>query len=388
MPYSIVLVADDVEALGGVQRFANILSTGLVERGHQVILLGISKSTDPVPYLRDPAVEVDSIYQLPYSYFRQRADNSPTTHEDEDDIWREHRTIADAGRAKLGRYLKSWGSETIVIVLQIGALVALQQAGLLEPGPNRPKVIAQYHGSFDYARSRGALPRVIDQFNAVDVPLFLTEAYARQFAAAGVQNAGFVHNPNTLPAQEINLAHRERTVVSLSRLHEEKSLNELLTAWALVSPEFPDWKLSLYGSGPEEDTLKLLVAELKIERTIEFCGTVTDLAAALAKASINVLTSHREGWPLVVAEAAVCGVPTVAYDAGYGLQQLIDDSRTGLIVSTNRPEEFAASISALMASTVLRHAMGIRAAEEISQYSLENVIPQWEAIFESLLAKP
>ncbi|NOJ60359.1 glycosyltransferase [Arthrobacter sp. 260] len=385
MPYSIVLVADDIEALGGVQRFANILSTGLAERGHRVSLLGINKSTDPMQYRRHSSVQTDSIYALPYSHFRQRVDNISTTHEDEAEIWHEHRLATEAGQLRLQQHIASWGPETIVVVLQISALIALQKAGLLETRPDRPRVIAQYHGSFDYAQARGVLPRIVDEFSAVDLQLFLTEEYARQFAEAGLPDAGYVHNPNTLPPQTFDAAQREQTVVSLSRLHEEKSLDELLTAWSLISEEFPSWTLALYGAGPERSALELLAAELGIAGSVKFCGVATDLADSLGKASINVLTSHREGWPLVVAEAAVCGIPTVAYDAGHGLQRLIADSRTGIIVPTYQPEDFAKALSTLMGSSELRRTLGERAAQEISQYSLENVIPQWEAIFEALL---
>jgi glycosyltransferase involved in cell wall biosynthesis len=123
----------------------------------------------------------------------------------------------------------------------------------------------------------------------------------------------------------------------LSRLHPKKGLDLLVSAFAELAADFPDWVLVL--AGPDEDgyriSLERTVARSGIENQVLFTGLVTGKpkAALLAHADLFVLPSYSEGFPMVVAEAlgyarpmvitTTCYVPEVARE-GAGLVVPLD----------------------------------------------------------------
>ncbi|WP_192476437.1 glycosyltransferase [Arthrobacter sp. AET 35A] len=380
MPKNIIIIADDIQSLGGVQQFANILSKGFAQRGNRVSLIAICNNGDPVAYERHADVTTDEIFERPYSHYAKRAELATQTGASEDEIWQQHRKMANEGNAKLKTYVGSWDAHSILIVLQLSSMIALRNAGIHRRKHDRPKLIAQYHNSYDYAVSVGYISEIIQEYSLADKALFLTAGDALCFASAGIQGASYVHNPVDVKIRNSIKATRNKTVVSMSRLHKDKSIDELLSAWAMVAETFPDWSLNVYGEGPERENLVTLADRLGISNSVLFKGTTNNVLDVFETASINVLTSHREGWGLVIAEAASCGIPTVAYDGGYGVRELIADERTGLLVRTNRPEHFAQALSKLMSSSDYRNQLGRKAESEIRKYSLDNVINKWETI--------
>ncbi|MEU8530523.1 MULTISPECIES: glycosyltransferase family 4 protein [Streptomyces] len=101
------------------------------------------------------------------------------------------------------------------------------------------------------------------------------------------------------------------TVVFLGRLAPVKQVDHAITAFELLRRVLPAAQLWIVGDGPQRD---------RLERTappgVTFHGRVSteERDALLARAHALVVTSIREGWGLVVDEAAAMGTPTVGYD--------------------------------------------------------------------------
>jgi glycosyltransferase involved in cell wall biosynthesis len=107
-------------------------------------------------------------------------------------------------------------------------------------------------------------------------------------------------------------------LVMVSRLTPAKFFEEGLHAFARVQDRLPDARLDVIGSGDDEyrEQLEQLVGELGL-RGVTFHGRVPyERRRELVRAAhVHVFTSHREGWGLVVSEAAADGTPSVGYDA-------------------------------------------------------------------------
>jgi glycosyltransferase involved in cell wall biosynthesis len=107
---------------------------------------------------------------------------------------------------------------------------------------------------------------------------------------------------------------RNKTVLSLGRIHPIKGLENLIAAWALVENDFPTWSLAIAGPGEYAYISKLrsLISELGLSRaTIGGPLKGVEKDHAFSSASIFVLPSRTENFALTVAEAMAAATPVI-----------------------------------------------------------------------------
>ena len=114
---------------------------------------------------------------------------------------------------------------------------------------------------------------------------------------------------------------------------------------------------------------------------VEFTGFVTEeeKARQLARAWVMALPSLKEGWGIVVVEAALAGVPTVAYRDAGGVTESIVDGETGILVADSEAE-FGRALQALLADDPLRDKLGAQARSNAAQYTWDAAAEAFEAI--------
>lgn len=126
------------------------------------------------------------------------------------------------------------------------------------------------------------------------------------------------------------------TLVFTGRLARNKRPDHAIAAFRLARSQVPDLRLRILGTGPMEDELRATAPP-----GVEFLGKVTEAEKyrVLSEAHLLVVTSVREGWGLVVSEAAAVGTRTVAYN----VPGLVDSVRAckGLITRRASPEDLA-----------------------------------------------
>ncbi|HEX6458341.1 MAG TPA: glycosyltransferase family 4 protein [Thermoleophilaceae bacterium] len=134
---------------------------------------------------------------------------------------------------------------------------------------------------------------------------------------------------NVDPLDEIGPRSGPFTVIMLSRLMPAKFVEEGIEAFGLLQGRAPEARLHIVGDGAPSYRARLeRLVEKRAMRHVVFHGRVDDRTKMrlLAQAHVHLFTSHREGWGLVVSEAAAVGTPTVAYDAP-GVRDSVQDPR-------------------------------------------------------------
>lgn len=163
-----------------------------------------------------------------------------------------------------------------------------------------------------------------------DVPtLTISESSRASLAEYGLRDLRLV--PVGLEAPRVPTpAERERTptVVFLGRLAANKRPDHALAAFRLARRRVPGARMWVVGSGPLEASLRREYAS----EPVRFFGRVPDeeKLALLARAHAVLVTSVREGWGLVVTEAATVGTPAIGYDVA-GLRDSLRASN-GVVV--------------------------------------------------------
>jgi glycosyltransferase involved in cell wall biosynthesis len=135
--------------------------------------------------------------------------------------------------------------------------------------------------------------------------------------------------------------------VFAGRLIPEKGVVELVPAIARARERAPELKCEIYGAGPEREKLLRAIGALGLEECVSAPGFVDAdvLEEALSTALCLVLPSRREGYGLVVVEAAARSVPTVVV-AGpdNAATELVEDGVNGTIAPSTEPDDLATAI--------------------------------------------
>ena len=121
------------------------------------------------------------------------------------------------------------------------------------------------------------------------------------------------------------------TVVFLGRLAANKRPDHAVEAFLRAQDHIPDAQMWVVGSGPEESALRRRAEG----RPVRFFGRVDQATKLdlLARAHALLVTSVREGWGLVVTEAAAVGTPAIGYDVA-GLRDSLRASNGVLVPPT------------------------------------------------------
>ncbi len=139
----------------------------------------------------------------------------------------------------------------------------------------------------------------------------------------------------------------EPVVVFAGRHIPEKRAPALVPAIARARETLPNLRGEIYGDGPERPAVLRAIGDAGLAGAVSAPGFVpaTKVDAALRRALCLVLPSQREGYGLVVVEAAARGTPTVVV-AGEdnAATELIEEGENGYVAATASPEHLAAAI--------------------------------------------
>lgn len=122
-----------------------------------------------------------------------------------------------------------------------------------------------------------------------------------------------------------------------------KGQDVLLAALADERWRGRDWRLRLYGAGPDEAKVRALIGEHPCGDRIELAGHAADVRGVWAENHLLVMPSLMEGTPLAMVEAMLCGRPGVYSPAG-GIPEWIEDGVSGVLASSTQPAEFAEAL--------------------------------------------
>jgi glycosyltransferase involved in cell wall biosynthesis len=148
-----------------------------------------------------------------------------------------------------------------------------------------------------------------------------------------------------LEAREPELA--QPVVVFAGRHIPEKRVPSLVPALALARERIPDLRGEVYGDGPERQEVLRLRAEYGLDGALDVPGFVAAerVEQALAHALCMLLPSRREGYGMVVVEAAALGTPSVVVSGpDNAATDLVSEGENGYVAASARPEDLAAAI--------------------------------------------
>ncbi len=162
---------------------------------------------------------------------------------------------------------------------------------------------------------------------------------------------------------------------------------DVLRAFRVIQNRFPEARLLIAGYGSEEEKLKKLAAQLKLENA-EFLGKIEnkEMPEIYDKADVYLNASVVDNMPLSIIEAFSCGLAVVSTGAG-GIPYICENGKTGLLVEKEDYENLARAAIRLIEDDELAQKIIGAARRECEKYSMENARGRWIEIYQKLVSK-
>ena len=196
--------------------------------------------------------------------------------------------------------------------------------------------------------------------------------------------------PNIVDLSQFHFRRRDPLrphLVCTRGFHRYYCVDVVVRAFAEVQREFPDARLDLVGKGPEEESIRQLVADLKL-KNVHFTGVASrqQIGQCYDAADIFINASYLDNMPVSVLEAFASGTPVVT-TSPESMKYLVDHERTGLLSDPGDAVALAGNVVRLLRDPELAQQLSASAYEESRRYRWELVREQWLQVYRSM-ARP
>ncbi len=350
----IAIVIQDITTHGGTERTSCRLASEMARNGHTVHLVSLFHQNGGPQYAIDASVQVEYLSDIAYSL----------------QMCKIQRLCAVGKMIGAVKHCSILAESDIIITEKLLASVVVWRAGWAY------KSIACHH--YRYAMYGHWMRKFRD---------FVFSKFAQLVVLSETDKEAFLQHtpnvtviPNMIPIEIHPYAgsscHR---MIGVGRLTKDKGFDILLQALAQVkikTGKLNEWQVDIFGEGVERDNLEKQCKDLHLEDIVHFCGTTNTLEKEYAQAGIFVLPSRMEGLPMVLVEAAACGLPIIATACAPGIEEMlgIEDA---LVCDVEDTKMLADAIETLISNPSLREQLSARGQYIIAPYMPMHIYNKW-----------
>lgn len=198
-----------------------------------------------------------------------------------------------------------------------------------------------------------------------------------------IENTKIIPNPIEIKKETQALLNSKKAIV-VTRNSYEKGLDRLFPIWKKVIETNPDWILEIYGVDPNDEKLLQLISEFKLSSNVFLFEPIKNIQEKYLEASMYLMTSRNEGFPMVLLEAMSLGLPCIAYDCPIGPRAIIINNENGFLIQNENVDAFVAKINLLVNDFELRKNLGNSTKVSVEKYNIDLVMKQWDLLFQSI----
>lgn len=187
-----------------------------------------------------------------------------------------------------------------------------------------------------------------------------------------------------IPRESTNC--NKKVILSVGRMDngDQKGFLRLLDIWKILQDSnatLHNWHLVIVGDGELKSQIRDKIHTLNLGDSVTLKPFTKDIGREYLNAGIYAMTSHYEGFGMVLAEAGSYGLPCVAFDIKTGPSDIIKHNESGFLINDNDLQGYANAIKVLMSDDIKRKNMGGKAKNRIKKYfSKETIMQKWSEI--------
>ena len=302
-----------------------------------------------------------------------------------------------SGVKLLRKYRKSYLiNEYLMQNKNVQCLIADHWKSLELIKTNKKKICLIHSKEINHPRGSRLNKKVLEVLNNVD-HVVANSNYTKSLAInLGVEEQRIlVINPGVDPVTEIpkkDLSKAEelfkgkkQRLITVSRFDKRKNHEKVIMAVRNLKEVYPDIIYTCIGYGDEEENLKKLAIELKLEEQVKFLKDIpNDFKNALvARSNVFVMPSiiHKksvEGFGIAYIEAAQYGIPSIGGKDG-GASDAIINEKTGLICDGNNLDDIYSCIDLIFKENKYLE-YGKAAKENANNFTWDKIIESYKRI--------
>ena len=182
--------------------------------------------------------------------------------------------------------------------------------------------------------------------------------------------------------EKFKIPEKAVKLLFVGRLYPEKSIDTLIKATPHIITKHPNVHIMIAGAGHQEEKLKKLAKDLRMEKYISFLGLVSDedKIRAYNASDIFILPSLAELEGMVVLEAMACGKPIIISDAPMSASRFFVDGN-GFLFETKNHKHLAEQVLKLIKDENLRQKMGEKSLEKVKNYDIHKSVKLLEEVY-------
>ncbi len=188
------------------------------------------------------------------------------------------------------------------------------------------------------------------------------------------------------PPAHFNDNRPEKTILYVGRIEGRKGVKYLLHAFRVLQKTRPDVSLILAGHGVDREKMEALAEDLDL-KNVSFLGYVSDEEKIKLLRSSDLFCAPSlfgESFGIVLLEAMASGLVTVAGD-NPGYESVMKGLGALSLVDPKQIDDFARRLDLLLYQPKLRVLWRAWAAKEMTLYSWEHVVTQYEEVYAKAL---
>lgn len=202
----------------------------------------------------------------------------------------------------------------------------------------------------------------------------------RDYLGLSMHNHAVLYNPVDVAKVRVNtdvsdlVRHDPAMVhfVAAGRLERQKGFDRLIRALERAQFPFP-WRLDIYGTGREHDSLQALIDQAGLGERVVLRGDSRDLWRVVAAADCFLMPSYWEGFPNVILETLTAGTKVISSHEAGGIAE-VQTTVCGAVTVVRSMDEFLARMADVRPDAVTQMRPSLLSA----RYNKETIVREFE----------
>lgn len=210
-----------------------------------------------------------------------------------------------------------------------------------------------------------------------------------------IKKLSFVHNPfnikmiEEMSKEKIKIDKKRFTFITIGRLDKGKNHMLMLEALKYINAD-----LLIIGNGELKNELNLYIKNNNLEDKVYLLGKKENPFCFLSIADSFIFTSNHEGFPNVLVEALVCGLPIISTDCLSGPREILAPSSDpnfqltndielaeyGILTPIKNTNKLVESMNLIINNKILRKEYQEKAKQRANDFRIEKIINEYKSI--------
>lgn len=219
-------------------------------------------------------------------------------------------------------------------------------------------------------------------FEIADKIVFQTQDAMYYFPQRIQRKGTIIFNPVNPDLPERYNGTRRKVFVAAGRLAPQKNFPMLIQAFTRFSKECLDYRLDIFGEGPDREILQQLIDSNGMTDRIRMPGFSKNVYAEMVDSAAYVSASDYEGMSNSMLEALAMGIPVICTDCPIGgAKTVIENEKNGLLIPVGDEERMYQALLRVTKETKFADWMSRNAYSIRDRLNIRDIASQWSELF-------